>query len=94
MVYHEQVPDEGLARYTSRRIRGPVVIDGDLSKPCWQNARKSGRFVDMVSGEPAFFDTRMASLWDDSNLYVAYWLEEPSVRASQTERDSLVWFDN
>jgi hypothetical protein len=94
MIYHEQVPPERLARYTSRRVHGPIAIDGDLAKPCWQNAQKSGRFVDMVSGEPAFFDTRVASLWDDSNLYLAYWLEEPSVRASQTARDSLVWFDN
>jgi hypothetical protein len=94
MMHHEQVSPDCLAHYTSRRIQGPVTIDGDLTKACWRSAQKSGRFVDMVSGEPAFFDTRIASLWDDSNLYVAYWLEEPSVRAVQTERDSLVWFDN
>ncbi|MDR2434621.1 MAG: hypothetical protein LBD47_08640 [Treponema sp.] len=28
------------------------------------------------------------------NLYAAYWIEEPDVRASFTERDSLIWFDN
>ncbi|MDR0656885.1 MAG: carbohydrate-binding family 9-like protein [Treponema sp.] len=82
------------AHYTSLRIQGPLIINGDLEKQCWKDAEKSGRFVDMVSGEPAFFDTRMASLWDEQNLYIAYWLEEPLVRASFTERDSLVWFDN
>ena len=33
----------------------------------------------MVTGEPGFFDTRAAALWDDENLYVAYWIEEPFV---------------
>jgi hypothetical protein len=87
-------PEDRLAHYTSHRLTGPITIDGDLEKPVWKAAPKSRRFVDMVSGEPAFFDTRMASLWDDKNLYVAYWLDEPAVRASLTERDSFVWFDN
>jgi hypothetical protein len=36
----------------------------------------------------------MASLWDDKALYIAFWIEEPLIRASFTERDSLIWFDN
>ncbi|AEF84778.1 conserved hypothetical protein [Treponema primitia ZAS-2] len=92
---HQDTLQNGLpAEYTSRRVRSPFPIDGDLTKPAWQGVPKSPRFVDMVSGEPAFFDTRMASLWDENNLYLAYWLEEPALRATMTERDSLVWFDN
>ncbi|MCL2558326.1 MAG: carbohydrate-binding family 9-like protein, partial [Treponema sp.] len=37
---------------------------------------------------------RVASLWDERSLYLAYWVEEPAVRASLTERDSFVWYDN
>jgi hypothetical protein len=48
----------------------------------------------MVSGEPGFYDTRAAALWDDESLYVAFWAEEPFVRASLTERDSLVFLEN
>ncbi len=33
-------------------------------------------------------------LWDDENLYVAADMEEPDVRASMTERDSIVFRDN
>jgi len=88
------IPEDRIAHYTSRRISGPLVIDGDLEKPAWKEAEKSRRFVDLVSGEPAFMDTRMASLWDRENLYLAYWVEEPLVRASLTERDSFVWYDN
>ena len=36
--------------------------------------------------DPGYFDTRAAALWDDQNLYVAFWLEEPFVEAQLTER--------
>ena len=48
----------------------------------------------MVSGEPALYDTRVACQWDEERFYVAYWVEEPQVRATLTERDSFIWNDN
>ena len=69
-------------------------MNGRLDKPAWQKAPKSGRFVDLVTGQPGFLETRMAALWDDENLYVAFWAEEPNVRARLTERDSFVWTEN
>ena len=36
----------------------------------------------------------MAGLWDDTCLYLAYWIEEPNVRADLTERDSPVYYEN
>ncbi len=33
-------------------------------------------------------------LWDDDNLYVGFWIEEPNVTATLTERDSLIYTDN
>jgi len=77
-----------------KRIKEPIHIDGDLEKPVWKEAEKSGNFVDLVTGEQGFLKTRMASLWDDTGLYIGFWVEEPALRASLTERDSLVWFDN
>jgi hypothetical protein len=88
------IPQDRIAHHTSRRAAEPFPIDGNLEKAVWKNTLRSRRFVDLVSGEPAFFDTRMASLWDDRNLYFAYWLEEPAVRATLTERDSFIWIDN
>jgi hypothetical protein len=88
------ITEDRIAHYTSRKIAGPLVIDGDLEKPAWRQAEKSRPFVDMVSGEAAFLETRMASLWDDEHLYVGFWIAEPAVRASLTERDSFIWFDN
>ena len=86
--------DSLAAHVNCHRAKEPVLVDGNLEKPVWKGAEKSHRFVDLVNGEAAFLDTRMASLWDEKALYMAFWLEEPAVRASLTERDSLIWFDN
>ncbi len=48
----------------------------------------------MVTGEPGFYDTRAAAMWDDENLYVGFKAEEPFVRATLSERDSLVFQEN
>jgi hypothetical protein len=85
---------ELLTRITCWRTPDPIAVDGDLDKPAWRSVPRSPRFVDMVSGDPALYDTRVACQWDETNLYVAYWVEEPQVRATLTERDSFVWNDN
>ncbi len=82
------------ADYACYRTKTPLKIDGDLTKPAWSKAPKSPRFVDMVSGDLAFFDTRAATLWDDDNLYVGFWIEEPFVEAKLTERDSIIFMEN
>jgi len=71
-----------------------IEIDGDLDKPAWREAPKSPRFVDLATGVPGFLETRMASLWDDKNLYVAFWVSEPNVQARLAERDSMIWTEN
>lgn len=86
--------EEKLAHYTCFRAPGPITADGDLTKPFWAGAPRSPRFVDLVTGEPGFFDTRMACLWDEEALYVGFWLEEPDVRATLTKRDSFIWLDH
>ena len=88
------VNDEHIAPYTCYRTPQPISVNGDANKAAWQTAPRSPRFVDMVSGRPAFFDTRAAALWDDENLYIAFWAEEPLLEASMTERDSLIFFEN
>jgi len=86
--------EDRIAHLNCRRINKPITIDGNLEKQEWKGAEKSRRFVDLVNGEQAFLDTRVAALWDDKALYIGFWIEEPAVRASLTERDSLIYFDN
>lgn len=86
--------EQDVAHYTCYRTRKPIKIDGLLNKSVWQAAEKSPRFVDMVTGEPGFFDTRAATLWDDKHLYIAFWIEEPFVEARLTQRDSIIFKEN
>jgi len=83
-----------LLHYDCLRAPRPPRIDGRLDDVCWQKAVRSPRFVDLVNGSPAKYDTRMAALWDDEAFYLAYWIEEPDVRAGLTERDSFLWTEN
>jgi len=80
--------------YICYRTPSPVTINGDLEKTVWQNACKSKRFVDMISGIPGFFNTQVAALWDDEALYIAFWIEEPFVEARLTQRDSTIFQEN
>jgi hypothetical protein len=80
--------------YTAYRTRSAIVVDGHLSERAWQLAPLSPRFVDVVGGTPALYESRAAILWDDTALYVGFWVEEPFVRAQQTERDALVFLEN
>jgi hypothetical protein len=94
MSERHAVSEDQLTQITAHRARGPITVNGDLDKPAWRDVPRSPRFVDMVSGEPALYETRVACQWDDSHLYVAYWAEEPYVTATLTERDSFIWNDN
>src|SRR5918996_1575451 len=70
-------PEDRIARYTARRASSPLVIDGRLDEADWRASERSPRFADLVGGHPGIHDTRAAVLWDDTNLYVGYWIEEP-----------------
>ena len=86
--------DADIPRYIARRASAAPVIDGKLDERRWREAARSSPFVDLVHGTPAHLDTRAAVLWDDQYLYVGYWLEEPNVEATLTERDAPIYRDN
>lgn len=87
--------EEGLKHYTCYRAAGPIEVDGRLDEASWQLAPKSPRFEDLEQpGRPALFDTRAAMLWDDTCLYVGFWVEEPNLRATYTRRDSMICEEN
>ena len=87
-------PEERIAHYTAHRVSAPLEIDGRLDEESWRHAPRSPRFVDLITGQPTIHDTRAAVLWDDACLYVGFWVEEPFVQATLTERDSPVWTEN
>lgn len=83
-----------LPDYTARKISSSIIIDGDVTKPIWQNATWSKRFVDMVTGDAGMYTTQAAMLWNESYLYIAFRAEEPFVEAKQTKRDSIIFLEN
>lgn len=86
--------ESDVKHYTSHKITTHIEINGDLEKPEWKNAVWSDRFVDMVTGGPAFYDTRSAALWNDEFLYIAFRAEEPFVAATASQRDDIVFLEN
>ena len=87
--------EEGLKHYTCYRATSPLVIDGRLDETSWQQVPKSPRFEDLEElGRPALYDTKAAMLWDDTYLYVGFWLEEPDIQATLRERDSMICQEN
>lgn len=86
--------EEKLGHYTARFTPEKPALDGRLESPPWQRAPRSPRFVDLVSGQPGFLDTRVSVLWDRENLYVAYRVDEPNVQAAMELRDSPVYEEN
>ena len=87
-------PENQIEECTAYRIDSSITVDGHLDEAVWRAAPKSPRFRDLVHGQPGIHDTRASVLWDDQNLYVGYWIEEPDVQATLTERDALIYMDN
>jgi hypothetical protein len=86
--------ESDIPRYQAEFTALPPEIDGKPDEEVWLNARRSPAFRDLVHGTSTQFDTRAAVLWDDINLYVAFWVEEPEVKATLTQRDAQIWRDN
>lgn len=80
--------------YIAYKTEEKITIDGRLDEKAWELAPKSPRFVDIVNGGPALYDTRSAVLWDDDYLYIGFWMEEPYVQADISERDGIIFQEN
>lgn len=91
---HPPCNEAELPHYTAYKTAAAPQIDGRLDESVWQTAPRSSAFRDLISGKETIHDTRAAVLWDDEFLYVAYWIEEPNVQATLTERDALIYMDN
>ena len=90
----ERCREEDIPHYTAYKISDAPAIDGKLDEATWENATRSNRFTDLISGAATYLDTRAAVLWDDTNLYIGYWIGEPDVTAKLTQRDSPIYRDN
>jgi hypothetical protein len=90
----DRCKEEDVPHYTARKISRAPAIDGKLDEDSWKNASRSTPFRDMISGADTYLNTQASVLWDDENLYVGYWVEEPNVTATLTRRDAPIYKDN
>jgi hypothetical protein len=93
-VFYPPCEESGIPHYVAYRTTVTPQIDGCLDEFVWQQVPRSPRFRDLISGRETIHDTRAAVLWDDDNLYVAYWLEEPDLQATLIERDAPIYENN
>ncbi|MBD8491132.1 carbohydrate-binding family 9-like protein [Echinicola sp. CAU 1574] len=82
--------------YVAHQTTGPLEMDGKLQEEDWQAAEWSDLFVDIEGDKkPApLYDTKLKMLWDDKNLYIAVWMEEPDLWATYTKRESVIFHEN
>ena len=93
-VTHPPCVESEIPHYVAYRTAVKPEIDGCLDEAVWQLVPRSPRFRDLIFGKETIHDTRAAVLWDDEYLYVAYWIEEPDLQASLTERDAPIYQNN
>ncbi len=87
-------PENEVARYTAYRATGPIRVDGRLDEAAWSRAPQSPRFVDILSGQRVIHETHATVVWDDTNLYVGYRVEEPFLHAKYTNHNDTIYYDN
>lgn len=64
-----------------------VVIDGRLDDPAWSNAVSTPIFGEIATGLAPRFGVWAKLLWDETNLYMAFHVEDTNVWAYKTIRD-------
>ena len=80
----------------SKLVEGQTItIDGKLDEPAWRVARPTQPFV-QPNGAPVDrrIQARARLVWDDTNLYVAFNVEDDDVWNPLAERDATLWKDD
>lgn len=93
-AYVHPIPYQPLS-YVCYYAAQPVPIDGVLG-PEWDAAPWSTLFGDIqgsIKPSPPLL-TRFKMMWDSSHLYLAFWLQEPNLWATLTQRDTVIYYDN
>jgi hypothetical protein len=78
-----------------RRTTGPIFIDGNLDEADWRQAEPVGPFLIHPTRNPETEEiTRAWMLWDDTNLYIAFFCQDKHISAERTQRHSDVSLDD
>lgn len=86
-------PRDEITHYSAYHVSQPIPEKGKLDEKVWQKAPESPRFVDIITGKPALFDTRAVVFWNDANLHISFRLQELLFQARFTTNDSPINFE-
>lgn len=79
-----------------RAVGDPGQLDGDLSKPFWQQGEWITDFHD-IEGDSLprpWKQTRAKILWTEEALYIGACLSDDQIWATVTQRDAVIFVDN
>ena len=65
------------AQLAAARAASPLALSAALTDARWSTAARVSGFMDASKHAPADFATSAALLYDDQNLYVAFWCAQP-----------------
>jgi hypothetical protein len=80
--------------YGVRRASGPILIDGKLEERDWRRAERielKKALPERGDDSPLRAKTRVAALWDEDNLYLAFEVEDQEVWATLHEHDARLF---
>ncbi len=83
-------PCDELPTYRCCRISAALDVDGDLSKPVWQNVPAIELRLADNRGKP-LQSSLVRGCWDGKNLYLAFECTDSDIRSTFTQRDDRVW---
>ena len=95
-VHEPIIPCDPPSYRCQRAALAAGPIDGDLSKPFWQQGEWIEDFHDIEgdSRPRPWKRTRVKLLWNDEALYIAARLEDDTIWATVRERDRVIFVDN
>ncbi len=84
-------PEEIKKVATAYRAETPIKIDGKLDESAWKNAGGSGIFVDLTGDHKPTPATEAKFLWDDKNLYIAFFCHDTDIWTNYSKRDDPLY---
>ena len=77
-----------------QRATGDIAVDGELNEADWARALQTDAFVDTMTGGRAPVRAKARVLWDDSNLYVAFEVDDHFLKSQFTQLDDELWTED
>jgi hypothetical protein len=84
-----------IPEYTVRKITSELTIDGELNEMAWALADSTSSFV-ILAENPASPTTITWSkvLWDDENMYIAFYCEDANIKSTYNHRDDPLYLED